>query len=366
MHFESLVASGFRNLDIALELAAEPVILAGHNAQGKTNILEALYLCATGRSFRYASPDELLQHDATAGRVTARFVHKGVRHDVDVILNPKKRTLKVDGRTLAHAGHLLELLNVVAFFPDDLKIIKGSPEERRRFLDRAVANMAPDFYEATLGYHRVLRARNQVLAGNPVDRAWVEVYDTQLVQFGAAIHQHRQAILKALTPHVQQLFGALMGSDLRHLDLSLVSGIGDHTEDFAAYFSHVLKSRFPYDCMRGMTTRGPHRADLKVTIEGKDARDFASQGQQRVVILAFKMAEVALLKGKLGMPPVLLLDDVSSELDSERTRRLFTEVERLGPQAWITTTGATPLPISRKTQRFHIISGRVGVENTAE
>ncbi|MEE2960079.1 MAG: AAA family ATPase [Myxococcota bacterium] len=158
MFIEYLEARNFRNLtNLSLNLEPNILILEGDNAQGKTNILEALYVCATGRSFRNALPSQLLHHGKDSGVIRARFVRQGVRHDIEVILGSKRRGMKVDGRVLRQASKLLELINVVAFFPEDLRIARGQPEQRRRFIDRVVANREPAFVTSASKYAKAIK-----------------------------------------------------------------------------------------------------------------------------------------------------------------------------------------------------------------
>lgn len=368
MYFESLHAYHFRNLQ-SLEMQCSPahVVLVGPNAQGKTNILEALYLCATGRSFRFAAPHELLQHGAQRGWVKATLVRHGVRHEVEVVIEPKRRMIRVDGRGLRSVGHLLELLNVVAFFPDDLRIAKGSPEERRRFLDRAVANDQPAFFDAAVAYHRVLRTRNALLkSAQGIDVQLLQIYNDQLITYGSQMHLARMHTLDALMPLAQHAFASMMqhGAQLR---VGLKSGVrgwdqlGPEAgpEALAAAFRQGLEASVAQDRARHTTTVGPHRADMLLHVNGQEARVFASQGQQRAIVLALKLAEVGHLRGRLGAPPILLLDDVSSELDQERTGFLFKELSALGSQVWLTTTGAVALPLPADAQRYDVVQGAV-------
>ena len=378
MRIERLTARHLRNLEhIDIRPESPFVLLQGDNAQGKTNILEALYLCATGRSFRHATAADMLQYGEQAAVVQATLVRQGVRHVIDVHVRPRGRDIRVDERAVRQATKLLELMNMVAFFPDDLRIIKGSPEERRRFLDRAVANSAPAFAQATLAYHKALRSRNALLRmPQAPDRALVEAYDAQLVQHGVVMHRCRAAYLRRWIPqtraHIQKLLpGACAGFSVILQDgVSATCGADNdvcaderaastQNDAFEAAFFAALRAGYPRDRRRGMTLCGPHRADLLCSLGGQPAKGFASQGQQRALVLALKLAEVECLQARLGAPPVLLLDDVSSELDAERTKRLFEVVQQVQCQVWVTTTGAAPLPVPQGAHRLRVRGGRV-------
>lgn len=371
MRIERLEARGFRNLaPLSLTFEEAAAVFRGPNAQGKTNLLEALYVCATGRSFRHAAPRELVHHDAAAARLSSRFERQGVRHDVEVSITRERRSMQVDGRALQQTSRLLQLVNVVAFFPDDLRIAKGSPEERRRFLDRVVGNYRPDFVDAASAYAKALRSRNALLkAKEAPDPALLAVYDEQLLRHGAAVHAGRRAALAALLPAAARYFAEVM--DGARVDVRLTAGLPDDADDVAALLGQALRDSYPRDRARGSTSYGPHRADLHIEVNGRDARLFASQGQQRAAVLALKLAEVETLGAQLGTLPLLLLDDVSSELDAARTRALFETVARLGCQVLVSTTGAAPLTLAGGARVFdvrdgHVVAAKDGHHEVAE
>lgn len=379
MRIESLSARAFRNLtDIAIRPEAPCVVLEGNNGAGKTNILEALYLCATGRSFRRASAQDMVQEGGSQARCEALLQRQEVRHTVTVDLRPHgnmggvRQRLTVDDRYLRQSSQLLTWVNVVAFFPDDLHIVKGSPEERRRFFDRSVAGGQPEFVEATLSYHRALKARNTLLrASQAPDRHQLAAYNAQLVQYGTRIHEARAQALAAMDAAAQGYFGELMG---RHvLGLALRSGVppfdarpAGSDGGFAEVFAQALSQSYPRDRARGMTCIGPHRSDLAFAIDGQPARSHASQGQQRALVLALKLAELSTVATRLGTAPILLLDDVSSELDTGRTKLLFALLATLGSQVWLSTTGSVALPIMTATQTLKIAAGSIASSTLRE
>jgi DNA replication and repair protein RecF len=361
VHIEHLAAFHFRNLDrFELDLEPRSIVLRGANGQGKTNVLETLYVCATGRSFRNAVPRDMLRHDEERGWIRGRFVRHGVRHDLEVQLQARRRWIRIDGRSLRQTSKLLETVNVVAFFPDDLRIAKGGPDERRRFLDRAVANYRPEFVDASLAYARALKSRNALLRSDqPPRRDLLEIYDEQLILHGEVMHRCRVDGLASLEPLAVNRFAGIM-PDTPLFGLALDSGVpGESGESFGGTFQRALREGYPRDRARRMTTVGPHRGDLLLSLGSKPARVFASQGQQRAMVLALKLAELETLTERLGTPPILLLDDVSSELDAQRTRLLFETLGRSDSQIWLSTTGAADLPIAEDAQVFEVHAGRL-------
>ena len=363
MYVEYLKIRNFRNLEnVELHLTPGMVVLRGKNGQGKTNLLEALYVAATGRSFRTSPPREMIRFEHKSAEIKAIISRHGVRHEVDIRIEGGKRTIQIDGRKTPSAAGLLEMLNVVAFFPDDLRIAKGSPEERRRFLDRSVANFRPEFYSASALFQRTLKSRNAVLKQmRTPDPTLVEIYNEPLVEYGAQINEARQALLDILLPEAASIF-----AEVAQLDLPMKAHLQDGVSgdgEFKDKFTNALQENIEKDFRRGTTTVGPHRADLILSIGEHKARSFASQGQQRALILALKMAEVQILSKTLGVTPVLLLDDVSSELDTQRTQKLFSEISRLARQVWVSTTGAAPLPLSEDALLFEVNNGVIHAES---
>jgi len=358
VHIEQLSIANFRNLEgVDVELSAANIVLRGQNGHGKTNLIEAVYLAATGRTFRGALPRDMVAFGRDEARIAARFVRQEVRHAIEVRLTPRARTVRVDDRLLRQTARLIDLVNVVAFFPDDLRIIKGEPEMRRRFLDRAVANCRPEMVEAALAYQRALRSRNALLRDQAA-REQVRAYDEPLIAHGSLIHRCRVEVLAALAPHAVAIFAAV--SRLREpLTVRLHSGVADSDLSFGEAMRAELAAAYGRDQARGMTSVGPHRADLVLSIGGHAAREFASQGQQRAMVLALKLAELRCLRERVGVDPVLLLDDVSSELDAERTRDLFAALREYRGQVWLTTTGSAPLPIAEDAQVFAVESGHL-------
>lgn len=366
MRIERLEAKHFRNLAaIELTLERRTTVLRGPNAQGKTNVLEALYVCATGRSFRNASPRELIAHEQQRARLASRFERQGVRHDVEVVIDERRRAMQIDGRALTRTSKLLQLVNVVAFFPDDLRIAKGSPEERRRFLDRAVGNYRSDFVDAAAAYAKVLKSRNALLRGERTpDPEMLAIYNEQLAMHGGVVHVSRQAALRELGPSAQKHFADIMRESAEmslDLDGGLDGGAAVADEDYAVALTQQLRASYPRDRARGATSVGPHRADLIMRVNGRDGRSFASQGQQRALVLALKLAEVETVGRMVKSMPVLLLDDVSSELDSERSRLLFATIDALGCQTLVSTTGATALPFAEDTTIVDVRGGVLSV-----
>lgn len=367
MRLVAIEIEGFRNLATAL-ITPHPKlnVLHGANAQGKTNFLEAIYLLGTLRSFRAARSDELIGFGKHRARVEARVERGGLerRYQVELRGEPSTKRARVDGKGVRSAAEYFGGFNVVLFAPEDLRLVRGAPGERRRFLDRAVWNAQPSFLAAAQGYERVLRSRNALLRGE-VRREHadlLDVYDEQLAGAGAELILRRCGYLSALAPTAERAFERITRSGLP-LVLRYVSCVGEVATraraDIERNLGELLKASRRRDRERGFTGVGPHQDDLELELGGHPARLHASQGQTRALVLALKIGEIEHLVEVIGESPVLLLDDVSSELDTERSRHLLEFVGQLEAQTYLTTTMPHVLPLPENRHEYQLIDGVV-------
>jgi len=341
----ALQLQDFRNLaQVSLEPSAHATIAVGQNGQGKTNLLEALYFLATLKPLRAGRLSELVRWGTPSTRVAGRFLLKGAEREIAVEVGGGTRQAFVDGKKAPSLEEYFGGVSVVAFTPDDLEVVKGGPDSRRGFLDRAVFNRFPAYLRESREYARALKNRNRLLReGQAVDAAYLEAYDETLARAGARIYSRRRALMAELAPRAQATFGAIgrtvdpatYGYHPAHLG-------GDFaTADEAALAQALresLAARLRRDLDRGFTSVGPHADDVTVTLGGRSARAYASQGQQRALVLGWKIAEIENLAACLGFLPLLLLDDVSSELDPERNAYLMDYLARSGAQVFLSTT----------------------------
>ena len=356
----------FRNYaDESIELGGGLTVISGRNAQGKTSLLEAIATLALTRSPRAGSAAELITWGATASQVQAhirrpdgpmtldmRLELAGVRapdrepgyDSGDRSATRSTRVTHVDGKARP-ARALLGLCPVVLFWPDDLQLVKGGPECRRRLLDVVLSQLDPRTAAELVRYRRVLEQRNALLKQvrlSAAPRAALSGFDTALARSGAVIPVARAALCAEL----QALAGPALEELSRageHLQLEYQT-VGElflsDVASTAAAFEGALEERFQEELARGVTVVGPHRDDVEVLLDGRSARTTASQGQQRSVVLALKLAEVRHVHAVAGMAPVLLLDDVLSELDAERREGLLNGLgaRRMDGQTLLTTT----------------------------
>lgn len=362
MFVRSLALKGFRNYD-QLELTLDPGInlFVGDNAQGKTNIIEAIYIGAHGKSFRTRRDQELIRLQSDFAQVNLRFDKGDRSQQLAYHIDAQKKVFKLNGMTLEKRSELIGNLLVIVFSPEDLELIKGSPQERRQFIDRELSSLNRSYLRDLIVYHQYLEQRNDYLKKRTIDETLVTVYDEQLAEHGARIILARRAFIARLSTIAERIQRALTSGE-EGLSLSYVTNLS--LTDDADYdtikdgLKSALADQFPSDRQRGYTQRGPHRDDFKIAINGLEVRTYGSQGQVRTAALSLKLSEIEWIEQDTGDSPVLLLDDVLSELDLSRQRDLMQYAEKV--QTIITTTDIDLIsPHLRKGKAFTVSSGRI-------
>lgn len=348
MRVLALEAHGIRNLEpLLLEPAPRFNVFHGDNGQGKTNLLEAIYVIAALRSFRTSRLADLLRFGAEEARLRARVDRAGLERVYEVHIEPRSRKVRLDGKAPRPLARYFGAFNVVLFAPEDLQLPRGAPAERRRFLDRAVFNRRGEYMPLAQDYDKVLKNRNALLREVSEGKRsavaasdLLAVYDQQLAALAARVAGARLAYIDELRARFQGAFDAISRSNIpvdlvyRTQPEVLQAAPAERT---AVYAALIAASRAA-DLARGASNVGPHRDDLGFVFDGHDAGGFASQGQLRALVLAWKTAEMDLLAAVHGEDPILLLDDVSSELDPHRNEYLFEFLGRRKNQCFITTT----------------------------
>lgn len=337
MWVSQLQLTNFRNYArLQLQPDAGLCVLTGDNAAGKTNVLEAVFLCALGRSHRTSRDAELIRESEQAGAVALTLHTRGGTRNISckLMAGERKRVL-IDGTALSRSGELLGCLNVVMFAPEDLMLVKGGPGERRRFLDMEISQLRPAYYYTLQQYNVALKQRNALLKAE-AETALLEPWDEQLSRLGAAITAERAQFLSELGGIASRLHVQLSGGR-ETLLLAYQPNLPDVEPDrLAAAMRERLFDALERDRFRGSTSVGPHRDDIAMALDGSDVRVYGSQGQQRTVVLSLKLSELQIMRQLRGESPVLLLDDVFSELDRRRQRMLLDAVQ--GCQTFLTCT----------------------------
>ena len=369
MYIRILSLTGFRNYEtLNLESSSELNILVGRNAQGKSAILEAIYLLATSKSHRTSHDMDMIRLGDPSARVFAD-VTRSYRNDVtlEVILSRSdKKSVRVNTVKHSKISDIVGQLNAVIFSNSDIEMVKGEPSRRRRFLNLEISQVSPQYVYALGRYKRVLDQRNNLLREIKMGNAsayGLEVWDKQLAAYGAAIIIRRAEFVGFLSDAAVYIYSSLTGHD-EELGIvykpSIEISPSDSEESITEKFAQILASKREIDTLRGTTHAGPHRDDINLTINNLSARDFASQGQQRTAAIALKLAEIDLIQNSMNESPVVLLDDIMAELDEGRRRRIF-EATAGRCQTFVTTAHLEELDesIIKNGTVFEVKAGKV-------
>ncbi|MBR0463090.1 MAG: DNA replication/repair protein RecF [Clostridia bacterium] len=363
MQITDIALRNFRNYaQAAFHPCAGVTALVGDNGQGKTALLEAVVLCCMGRSHRTPRDRELVRLGEETGRVTVTAQRRDGRHDVDMLLNRSARkTVKVNGNTLSRSGELMGHVSGVLFAPENLRLVKDGPEERRRFLDMAISQIRPSYYYALQRYTHALTQRNKLLR-DIQDRAellrTLDAWDEQLAQHGAIVMSARAQYIQKCAAIANEAHSDISG-EKEKLDVRYEPSVRFGERPRPEELMSALQSMRENDLRRGTTLCGPHRDDIALLINGIDAWAYASQGQQRTVALALKLSELLIMKEELHEPPILMLDDVMSELDPQRRRRLLSHIS--GIQTIVTCTDMTDLSDAQIGSAWRVTNGELSL-----
>jgi DNA replication and repair protein RecF len=353
---------GWRNLPAAtLRPGPRATVLYGHNGQGKTNLIEAAHFLTTFRSFRTNHIEEAVPWGAERAHLEGDVSVGGLERKLEVSVAGGRKSALCDGKAVGRAAARMQGVAAVLFVPEDLLLPKAAPADRRRFLDRAIFAADRTYSADAVAFERVLRSRNSVLREPAPRPALLDTYDEELARTGARVVRRRRELVTALAPRVASLFAAI------HSDLAVAIRYRGHaTVDAAQADDQVreallegLRSRRELDLRRGFTGFGPHTDDLYLELGGHPAGDHGSQGQLRSLVLALKLAELAHLEERQGEAPLLLLDDVASELDEVRRGKLFETIAALPGQTLITVTDRHLLPTLPERRDFEVSGGQV-------
>jgi DNA replication and repair protein RecF len=364
MRLKHLLVSSFRNIGmIRVEPGGRFNLLYGFNGQGKTNLLEAIYLLGNPRSFRNSRLPELIGHGSRQAVVSGEVESCGTVSQIRLSLELAGRRVEIDQKGIKRASDLHGKLNAVVFSPDDTSMVKSGPEARRRYLDRAVYTGDVAYLHCWHEYHRILKQRNHLLKSP--DKSGLDVWTEKLVTSGAEVIERRQRYVALLDTQLQRYYAAISGgcesASISYQAEGVVSTDRDCIEkELLQLFERHGKSDERY----GTTTAGPHRDDLTLNLDGRPLKAFGSQGQQKSFILSLKLAEMENLQSIFGEPPILLLDDMSSELDAQRNGNLMDFLISRDIQVFITTTEISPalLATAAHCSVFRVENGNLTYE----
>ena len=346
MYIESLELKNYRNYqNLQLDFDKGTNIFYGDNAQGKPNILESVYLCGTTKSHRGSKDKEIIRFGEEESHIRMMIRKDELSYKIDMHLRKNKaKGVAINGLPIKKARELFGIVNLVFFSPEDLNIIKNGPGERRRFMDLELCQLDQIYLTDLAGYNHIVNQRNRLLKDlymNPSLKETLDIWDMQMLQYGTKIIKKRKDFVRDLNLVIQDIHHNLTGG-IEHLEV--VYEPSTEAEDF----ENVLKKNWERDIRMKMTSAGPHRDDLSFVVNGIDIRKYGSQGQQRTAALSLKLSEIYLVKEKIKDTPILLLDDVLSELDSNRQTYLLDCIHDI--QTLITCTGLDDFV----SNQFHI------------
>ena len=363
MKIKSIELENYRNYDSALiEFDDNTNIFFGDNAQGKTNILEAVFMAGTTKSHKGSRDSEIVMFGNQDAYIRAVFSKNDVDYKVNMQLRSSRRkSVSINGEALKKTTQLFGLINIVFFSPEDLSIIKSGPSERRRFMDLELCQLDKAYLYNLTNYNKIVNQRNKLLKS--MDKKYdirdtIDVWDEQLVFYGTEIIKRRRAFIEELNPVIDDIHKKLTGkNDI----LKVIYDCDSNEEDYSQRISYSKEKDLKYKT----TSVGPHRDDLKFAINDVDCRRFGSQGQQRTVALSLKLSEIELVKKSVNDTPILLLDDVLSELDSNRQNYLLSSIKEI--QTLITCTGLDDFIKNRFTinKCFKVNEGIINVYRKA-
>lgn len=310
--------------DFSMDPDLACTVLAGPNGAGKTNLIEALYFSSIGRSFRGAPPEDLITFGEEEGTILLDFSLRQVRHQIKVRLSRKESPRFFMNDTKIRRKEIMGIFRTVLFTPDEMRLIKGAPQDRRRFLDLEVSQVSPRYYAELLRYNRAVMQRNAALRQAQIrgTRPDIDMWDSQIASGAAYITRKRQESLAGMNAILEET-GPALTAGKEHLRIGYRLSGSDGRDASESWYLEKLAALRESDSRLCRTSVGPHRDDLLFEMNGLDMARFASQGQQRTAILAVKLAEMKFIQKETGEYPVLLLDDIGSELDEARRHALF-------------------------------------------
>lgn len=365
MYVKQLKLKDFRNYEtVCVNFSDATNILYGDNAQGKTNILESLYLFCTGRSHRRATDKEIIRHGQNFGIINIDFSddirdYKGQMK----VLDGKKKFVSINGIPVKKISHIAEYINVVMFSPEDLSVIKDSPAERRRFFDMAISQISPAYVGILNEYLKVIKQRNNLL--KEIKRSkkgeyTLDIWDSYLIDFSCKIIKYRRDFLENLKEFASKIHFEISKEELF---IQYFSNCGEDIysdENLKKELEQKIKKSRIRDIETGTSNTGAHRDDFVFLINGKDAKFYGSQGQQRSAILSLKLAFTEVIYNTKGSYPIILLDDIMSELDE--SRRLYLAGKISGKQVILTCTDKQKTENYKNVKYFHVQNNKLTEE----
>ena len=359
MRIKKLFLKNFRNYKEELFQFEEGLnVLYGKNAQGKTNCAEAVFYLCTGASARAKKDKQLIMQGEEFAYIKAEADSRYGSVTIEANIFENKREIKINGVKISKNADLLGNINSVFFSPSELRLIQDGPDERRRFLNVSNSQTSKNYYIALIRYNKIIEQRNALLKERDINMIYetLPVWDSQLAHYAAIIVDKRKEYLKMLAPLAQEMHSYLTDNKEK-LEIFSEKYYGKTSEETEKMLFEEFSNGYERDIRLGFTASGPHRDDIKILIDGVEARVYGSQGQTRTAALSIKLAEVEIFKTLSGEYPVLILDDVMSELDLARRKKLIGKIE--GVQTILTCTHTEKVLYGKTANKIRIVGGKI-------
>ena len=356
MWINNIKLKNFRNYDNKeIHLHENINVFYGENAQGKTNIIESIFLSSIGKSFRTNKEKELIKFNEEKALVEINFEKSDRKGNIKIEIGAQKQ-IYLNGIKLKKLSELLGNINIVIFTPDDINILKGGPQNRRKFLDIMISQLRPNYMHVLTLYLKTLEQRNNYLKQIKIenkDENLLDIWDEKLVEYGMRIYEYRKEFIEKIQNKIQNIHKEIT-ENKEEIEIKYFSDANTRQN-----FINELKSRRKLDIIKGFTTKGIHRDDFVVYINGKEVEIYGSQGQHRTAILSLKLSELNVIYDEIGEYPILLLDDFMSELDDKRRKNFLNNIKDI--QVIITCTEKITLE-NLKYFSYNVIDGNIKEE----
>ena len=357
MLITNLKIENFRNYEkLNLEFNNNINIFYGNNAQGKTNIIESIFLSAIGKSFRTSKDKELIQFNKDYTIVEIDYKKSDRCGKIKIEISDKKNVY-INGIKTKKLSELLGKINIVLFNPDDINILKNGPKMRRRFLDIMISQLRPNYIYCLNMYSKNLEERNAYLKQVKIERKnpdLLDLWDLKLAEYGEKIYLYRKEFIEKIKNKIQKIHKNIT-NDIEEINLEYISDFSNKEE-----FYNELKNNRNYDIARGATTKGIHKDDFKIFLNKKDVSIYGSQGQNRTAVLSLKMSELQVIKDEIGENPILLLDDFMSELDKNRRNNFLQNIG--DTQVIVTCTDKLDIE-NLNYYMYNVVDGKLSIIN---
>ena len=354
MYIKKVILENFRNYENQeIELNENINIIYGNNAQGKTNIIESVFLCAFGKSFRAKKDSELIKFDENNCKVEVFYNKVDREGSIKAIIEDKKVFFS-NGVKQNKISDIIGKINVVIFTPDDIEIIKDGPQKRRRFLDMMISSLRPNYLHLLNNYNKTLEQRNNYLRQIKMENknpSMLDIWDEQLAEYSFKIYEYRKYFIEKISNIIEDIHSLITKSGKENIKIKYIS----NSKNKESFLENLKKSR-QVDIKIGFTATGVHRDDFVVYINGREVEIYGSQGQHRTAILSLKLSELNVIYDEIGEYPILLLDDFMSELDDKRRKNFLNNIKDI--QVIITCTEKITLE-NLEYFSYNVIDGNV-------